>query len=158
MRLYRSRSSYGKTTSEARQTAVSHRQTWRGFEDVTRRRRTLAALLIFCTLFIGVVPVLLGRVVRGAMPGGEAVVRVIATLDGKPWSGILEFKLSGSEQWLGSIVPYEIHLRPGVYGIHIAAGGPHNSTLRDVTPTGSRYVGAGQTITFIVAFDGGEGT
>lgn len=92
------------------------------------------------------------------MPGGEAVVRVIATLDGKPWSGILEFKLSGSEQWLGSIVPYEIHLRPGVYGIHIAAGGPHNSTLRDVTPTGSRYVGAGQTITFIVAFDGGEGT
>ncbi len=158
MRLYRSRSSYRKTTSEERRTAVPHRQTWRGFEDTTRRRRILAALLIFCTLFVGVAPVLLGRVVRGAVPGGEAVVRVIATLDGKPWSGVLAFNLSGSEQWLGSIAPYEIRLGPGVYGIHVAAGGPRNSALGDVTPPGSRYVGAGETITFTVAFEGREGT
>lgn len=173
MKLYRSRSSYANTPQEAQQSPlpfyrshstygqpqpaeISRRPTWRGFEDVTHRKRIIAALLICFVLFIGVAPVLLGRAGRTATDS-EAVIRVIATLDGKPWSGLLEFKLSGSEQWLGSMVPCETRLPPGVYGIRVSGGGPHRGALKDIMPLGSRYVGAGETITLIVVYEG-EGT
>ena len=127
--------------------------TWRGFEDVTRRRRILLALLPFCILVIGMVPVLLDRVALGTAPWAAATVCVTATLDGEPWSGVLGFKVSGSEEWLGSMVPCEIRLPPGVYGMGTASGGPHDGVLRGVVPAASRYVGAGQTVTFTVTYD-----
>jgi hypothetical protein len=85
-------------------------------------------------------------------PEGETVVHIQATQKGTAWSGRLAFRLNGAQQWTGSMVPYKVIVRPGVYTLTVTGGGPPVTKLLSVAPVGSQLGRAGETITFTAEF------
>ncbi|MCE5193079.1 MAG: hypothetical protein ABFD13_06510 [Candidatus Cryosericum sp.] len=172
MKLYRSPSSYRtaprpvKSTGGVRYRARSRYKTgrssrmnrggasWRTSEELEKAKRGLPVFLTLCVVLGLVLPIFFGQVGRAAAPQGETVVLVQATLNGKPWSGRLAFRLNGATQWTGSMVPYEVFALPGVYGLAVTGGGPAGAKMLGVTPTGSVLGRPGETITFTVEFTG----
>jgi hypothetical protein len=170
MRLYKSRSSYAKaprasrSADEARYRARSHykaassarleqaRSGWRDSEQLSKLKRGLPVFLAFCVVLGMVLPVFFGQIKRVTAPEGETVVRIQATRNGATWSGHLTFRLSGGQQWTGSMVPYEVIVHPGVYTLTITGGGPGDARLLSMTPVGSQLGRAGETITFTAEF------
>jgi len=172
MRLYKSRSSYTTPSRPSRsadgaryrvrsryKAALSSRpeqarSSWRGSEELARVKRGLPVFLAFCVVLGMVLPIFFGQVGRASAPQGETVLLIQATLNGQPWSGRLAFRLNGAQQWTGSMVAYEIFVRPGVYSLAVAGGGPPGAKLIGVVPTGSQLGRAGETITFTAEFAG----
>lgn len=172
MKLYKSRSSYAGPRSPARsRDGVRYRAKsryqmgpraraggtgtrWRTSEELARAKRGLPVFLTLCLVLGLVLPIFFGQVGRSAAPQGETVVLVQASLNGKPWSGRLPFRLKGSTAWTGSMVPYEVFAQPGVYTLAVAGGGPAGAKVAGVVPTGSVLGRAGETITFTVEFAG----
>lgn len=172
MRLYRSRSSYtaaprpAKSMDGARYRAKSHYKmgssvrtnrggaSWRSSEELAKAKRGLLVFLTLCVVLGLALPIFFGQVGRAAAPQGETVVRIQATLNGKPWSGRLPFRLNGATLWTGSMVPYEVFALPGVYTLAVAGGGPAGAKVLGVIPAGSVLGRAGETITFTVEFAG----
>jgi len=60
--------------------------------------------------------------------------------------------LNGAQQWTGSMVPYEVFVRPGVYTLTVTGGGPPGARLLSVAPVGSQLGQAAETITFTAEF------
>jgi hypothetical protein len=99
-----------------------------------------------------VLPIFFGQVRRVMAPDGETVVHIQATQKGMVWSGRLTFKLNGAQQWTGSMVPYDVFVRPGVYTLTVTGGGPPDAKLISVAPVGSQLGQAAGTITFTAEF------
>ena len=170
MRLYKSRSSYTKaprpsrSADEARYHARSHykvacstgldraRSGWRDSENLSKLKRGLPVFLTFCVVLGMVLPIFFGQIKRVTAPEGETIVRIQATQNGTTWSGRLTFRLNGAQHWTGSMVPYEIIVRPGVYTLTVTGGGPRDTRLVGMTPVGSQLGRAGETITFTAEF------
>lgn len=121
---------------------------------MARVRRALPLLLTFCLFVVLVVPVFSGWVRRAAVPQGEVLLHIVVLKDGKPWNGSLPFQLIGTEQWNGSMAPYDLLVPPGVYALRVRGGGPRNAHLVGIVPSGSQLGQAGQTLTFTVTYTG----
>ena len=93
-----------------------------------------------------------GQIRRVVAPEGETIVLIQATRNGAAWAGRLAFRLIGAKQWTGSMVPYEIFVRPGVYSLTVTGGGPPDAKLVSIMPVGSQLGRAGETITFTAEF------
>ncbi|MFZ2414237.1 MAG: hypothetical protein WAW16_08475 [Candidatus Cryosericum sp.] len=170
MRLYKSRSSYTKaprasrSADEARYHARSRykaassvrleqaRAGWRDSEQLSKLKRGLPVFLAFCVVLGMVLPVFFGQIKRVTAPEGETVVRIQATQNGATWSGRLTFRLNGGQQWIGSMVPYEVIVHPGIYTMTVTGGGPGDARLLGMAPVGSQLGRAGETITFTAEF------
>ncbi|MCX6096943.1 MAG: hypothetical protein NTZ77_00430 [Caldiserica bacterium] len=170
MRLYKSRSSYttaprpSRSADGARYRGRSRykvalsarpeqaRASWRGSEELAKVKRGLPVFLAFCVILGMALPVFFGQIRRVVAPEGETVVLIQATQKGTAWSGRLAFRLIGAQQWTGSMVPYEIFVRPGVYSLTVTGGGPSDAKLVSMVPVGSQLGRAGETITFTAEF------
>lgn len=170
MRLYKSRSSYttgarpSRSADGARYHARTHykagpavrseqaRSGWRDSEKLSKAKRGLPVFLAFCVVLGMVLPIFFGQVRRVMAPDGETVVYIQATQKGTAWSGRLAFRLNGEQQWTGSMVPYEVFVRPGVYTLTVIGGGPPDARLLSVAPVGSQLGRAAETITFTAEF------
>jgi len=170
MRLYKSRSSYttapraSRSADGARYHAGSRykvarsagpeeaRSGWRDSEKLSKAKRGLPIFLAFSVILAMVLPIFFGQIRRVMAPEGETVVHIQATQKGTAWSGRLAFRLNGAQQWTGSMVPYEVIVRPGVYTLTVTRGGPPDTRLLSVAPVGSQLGRAGETITFTAEF------
>ena len=128
------------------------RSGWRDSGELSKAKRGLPVFLAFCVVFGMVLPIFFGQVRRATAPDGETVVHIQATQKGTAWSGRLAFRLNGAQQWTGSMVPYEIFVRPGVYTLTVTGGGPPGARLLSVAPVGSQLGQAAETITFTAEF------
>ena len=82
----------------------------------------------------------------------KGTVLVRATLDGEPWSGQVDYVLSGPYMDSGEYVPDSFTDCPsGSYALGYKSGGPHQSILLSITPP-SQNLSPGGTITFILNF------
>jgi hypothetical protein len=170
MRLYKSRSSYttapraSRSADEARYHARSRykvapsarpeqaRSGWRDSEKLSKVKRGLPVFLAFCVVLGMALPICFGQIRRVMAPEGETIVHIEATQKETAWSGRLAFRLNGAQQWTGSMVPYEVFVRPGVYTLTVTGGGPPDVRLLSVAPVGSQLGRAGETITFTAEF------
>jgi hypothetical protein len=170
MRLYKSRSSYTTAPRPSRsadgtryhgrsryQVAPSARPEharsgWRDSEELAKVKRGLPVFLMFCVVLGMVLPIFFGQIRRVMAPEGETVVHIQATQQGAAWSGRLAFRLNGTQQWIASVVPYEVIVRPGMYTLTVTGGGPPDARLVSVAPVGSQLGRAGETITFTAEF------
>ena len=169
MKLYRSRSSYGGLgASDAKQRVpwrlCFHRgraQTpdvprdsgvWRDPGERSRTKKAVPVMLAFCLVLGMTLPVFLGRVRRVGLAGGETTIRVTAALDGVPWSGHAIFRIGGTQEWSGTLLPYTVIMPVGVYTLSAVRGGPAGAILQGIEPSSSQLGTAGTTITFTLLF------
>jgi hypothetical protein len=115
-------------------------------------KRGLPVFLMFCIVLGMVLPIFFGQIRRVMAPEGETVVHIQVTQQGTAWSGRLAFRLNGAQQWIASVVPYEVIVRPGMYTLTVTGGGPPDARLVSVAPVGSQLGRAGETITFTAEF------
>ena len=146
---YRGRSRYKAALSGRPEVA---RSSWRTSEELAKVKRGLPVFLAFCVVLGMALPMFFGQVRRVVAPEGETIVHIQATQKGMAWSGRLAFRLTGAQQWTGSMVPYEIFVRPGVYSLTVAGAGPPGAKLVSIMPAGSQLGRAGETITFTAEF------
>ncbi len=80
-------------------------------------------------------------------------VRVEATVDGKPWSGSLNYQITGPFSDTDNSVPWNFGGVPsGMYTITYNYGGPDGATLTDITPGPSQELTGGGTIKFTLNY------
>jgi hypothetical protein len=86
-------------------------------------------------------------------PGAGGTINVIATLDGSTWSGGVNYKITGRENFSGSSVPGSFtDSAVGEYALTYQLGGPPGAKLGSITPLPSQTLEAGGTITFALNF------
>ncbi|MBI2459338.1 MAG: cadherin-like domain-containing protein [Parcubacteria group bacterium] len=80
-------------------------------------------------------------------------IQVKATLDGNPWSGDLNYTLTGRENINGSTVPKIFSDKlTGLYTLNYLSRGPVNATLVSITPADSQWLSNGALIEFTMNF------
>ncbi len=83
--------------------------------------------------------------------GGTATIK--ATLDGQPWSGNIDYALSGPDQQSGTSVTQNFSgLTPGSYTLGYNSGGPSEAALDNIAPSATQTLAADGTITFTLNF------
>lgn len=169
MKLYRSRSSYGSLgTSDVKHRVSWHMrfrrgraptaegprdgEVWRDPGERSRTRKAVPVMLAFCLVLGMTLPVFLGRVRRVGLAGGETTIQVVAALDGVPWRGPVVFRIGGTQEWSGTLLPYRVIMPVGVYTLSVVRGGPGGAILQGVEPSSSQLGTAGMTITFTLLF------
>ncbi|MBC8275841.1 MAG: hypothetical protein H8E40_12850 [Chloroflexi bacterium] len=86
-------------------------------------------------------------------PSSKGTVQVSATLDGSPWSGEVNYRVTGPESFSASSAPQSFSDLPaGQYASTYKSGGPAGATLASITPSPSQTLGAGDTIYFTLNF------
>jgi|GEM_PF-463204 len=89
----------------------------------------------------------------GVSPSGTGNIRVAATMDGSPWNGQVNFRVSGPFSDSESTVPWSFNnLPPGSYTLTYNYGGPPNASLLDITPSPTLQLVAGGTGYFTMNF------
>lgn len=79
-------------------------------------------------------------------------IDVVATLDGAPWSGPVNFTLAGPQTVTGSLAPYEsAPVTPGNYTISFVSGGPPSAMFVGASPNSSTLA-TGSTTNFTLEF------
>ena len=80
-------------------------------------------------------------------------VEVRATLNGQPWSGQVDFKVSGAMDVGDFQVPrvYD-HAPVGKYTVSYKGGGPENATLSEISPASTQTLAQGKTIVYTLNF------
>jgi hypothetical protein len=80
-------------------------------------------------------------------------VEVRATLNGQPWSGMVDFVVSGAMDVGDFQVPrvYD-HAAVGKYTVSYKGGGPENATLVEVSPASTQTLAQGKTVIFTLKF------
>ncbi|MCD6567768.1 MAG: hypothetical protein J7K94_03420 [Dehalococcoidia bacterium] len=90
----------------------------------------------------------------------NCAIMVNATLDGRPWSGEVNYVVHGTYDGSGSNVPNTLgSVPPGSYSLHYLSGGPQGAELGNISPEPNQYVNPGGTISFTMNFhsQGGGG-
>lgn len=114
--------------------------------------------------FLAICSVLIAAIVLVAMvPGCDGgattgTIDVDATLDGSPWSGAVEYTLTGPGAAAptiinGSSVPNSHTAEAGDWTCAYLSGGPPDTNFVDITPSASRSLSAGGTIGFTLNFE-----
>jgi hypothetical protein len=89
----------------------------------------------------------------GAIPVSSGNIRTTATLDGAPWNGTLNFRISGPYSDSENTVPWSFNTLPaGNYTITYNFGGPQGSSLSDITPSPTLQLATGGTGYFTLNF------
>lgn len=83
----------------------------------------------------------------------KCMVDVNATLDGKPWTGPVNYTVSGANTTSGSLVPQKFsRMNLGTYKVVHNSGAPFAATLKSITPA-SATLGKGNTGVFTLNFE-----
>jgi len=89
----------------------------------------------------------------GAGPSSTGTVRVSATLDGAPWSGSVNYSVSGPFSDTDNSVPWDFKSVPtGTYTVTYNYGGPPGASLTSITPQPTLQLDAGNTVHFVLNF------
>ena len=89
----------------------------------------------------------------GSGPDITGTVRVSATLDGSPWSGSVNYRISGPFTDTDNSVPWDFKNVPaGAYTITYNYGGPQGASLTSITPQPTMDLAAGGTAHFVLNF------
>ena len=84
---------------------------------------------------------------------GVSTIMVNATLDGSPWSGIVNYNILGPKADSGSFVPHVFSNSPaGTYTLSYSSGGPAGATLVSISPSPIQTLPTGGSITFTLNF------
>jgi len=87
-------------------------------------------------------------------PPTAGTIVVNGILEGSPWSGSVNYVITGPEAKSGSSVPQTFsNLGEGTYTLTYSSGGPGGATLVSITPSPSQTLSADGTITFTLNFD-----
>jgi len=94
-----------------------------------------------------------GFVLNYATTKQTGKVQVQATLNGEPWSGMVDFVVSGAMDVGDFQVPrvYD-HAPVGKYTVSYKGGGPDNATLAEISPASTQSLELGKTIVFTLKF------
>ncbi|MCR4392720.1 MAG: hypothetical protein NUV94_08220, partial [Candidatus Acetothermia bacterium] len=86
-------------------------------------------------------------------PPATGTIRINATLDGRSWSGLLSYRISGPQSRDGTAVTETLRKMPtGTYTLTYQSGGPSGASLTSITPLPTQTLAAGGTITFTLNF------
>jgi hypothetical protein len=89
----------------------------------------------------------------GVGPASTGTVRVSATLDGAPWSGSVNYRVSGPFSDTDNSVPWNFSNVPtGTYTVTYNYGGPAGASLASITPEPSLELATGSTVHFVLNF------
>lgn len=89
----------------------------------------------------------------GGHPTTRGKIRVSATVDGSPWSGEVNYAISGPFSDTDNSLPWTFSDLPtGTYTITYNYGGPQGATLASITPSPSQDLPGGGTVNFILNF------
>jgi hypothetical protein len=89
----------------------------------------------------------------GVSPESTGTVRVSATLDGAPWSGSVNYRVSGPFSDTDNSVPWNFNNVPtGTYTVTYNYGGPSGASLTSITPAPTLKLGSGSTAHFVLNF------
>jgi len=84
---------------------------------------------------------------------GISGLQVQATLDGAPWTGNVNYTITGPEGYSGTSVPETFsNLTSGNYTVGYNSGGPAGATLASISPQPTQTVTQGTTATFTLNF------
>ena len=87
-------------------------------------------------------------------PAGQASIRIEATLDGTPWSGTVQYTLTGTEQTrTGTSVTSTLAVAADTWTCAYISGGPAGASFVDITPSSTQTLSEGGTITFTLNFE-----
>jgi len=87
----------------------------------------------------------------GVGPASTGTVRVSATLDGSPWSGSVNYSVSGPFSDTDNSVPWNFTSVPiGTYSVTYNYGGPAGASLVSITPEPSLELDTGGTAHFVL--------
>jgi hypothetical protein len=87
-------------------------------------------------------------------PPTAGTIVVNGTLEGSPWSGTVNYAITGPEAKSGTSVPQTFsNLGEGTYTLTYSSGGPGGATLVSITPSPTQTLSADGTITFTLNFD-----
>jgi hypothetical protein len=91
----------------------------------------------------------------GSTPPPTANTIVVnGILEGSPWSGQLNYVITGPEAQSGSSVPQTFsNLGEGTYSLTYSSGGPGGATLVSITPSPTQTLSVDGTITFTLNFE-----
>jgi hypothetical protein len=89
----------------------------------------------------------------GVSPGSTGTVRVSASLDGAPWSGSVNYRISGPFSDTDNSVPWDFKTVPiGAYTVTYNYGGPSGASLTSITPQPTLELDPGGTVHFVFNF------
>lgn len=77
---------------------------------------------------------------------------VNATLDGAPWTGIVNYTLTGPQTIAGTAAPQTLMGAAGAYTLAYVSGGPPGASFMGATPSSAQSVPAGGAAAFTLAF------
>ena len=93
------------------------------------------------------------RTPSGVSPESTGTVRVSATLDGAPWSGSVNYSVSGPFSDTDNSVPWNFTSVPtGTYTVTYNYGGPAGASLASITPEPTLELDGGGTAHFVLNF------
>ncbi|OGN91453.1 MAG: hypothetical protein A2Z75_04630 [Chloroflexi bacterium RBG_13_50_10] len=93
------------------------------------------------------------RTPGGVGPASTGTVRVSATLDGTPWSGSVNYRVSGPFTDTDNSVPWDFKSVPtGTYTVTYNYGGPSGASLASITPQPTLELDTGSTVHFVFNF------
>jgi hypothetical protein len=80
-------------------------------------------------------------------------IMVYATLDGSPWSGSINYSLTGPTQYSSTSVPNAFNSAPtGNYTIIYNSGGPLNAVLTGISPSATQSLSKGGSVSYTLNF------
>ncbi|MCJ7656116.1 MAG: hypothetical protein MUO97_12620, partial [Dehalococcoidia bacterium] len=89
----------------------------------------------------------------GVSPSSTGTVRVSATLNGAPWSGSANYRVSGPFSDTDNSVPWNFSNVPtGTYTVTYNYGGPSGASLASITPAPTLELDTGSTVHFVFNF------
>jgi len=93
------------------------------------------------------------RTPSGVSPESTGTVRASATLNGAPWSGSVNYSVSGPFSDTDNSVPWNFNSVPtGIYTVTYNYGGPAGASLASITPEPTLELTAGSTAHFVLNF------
>jgi len=89
----------------------------------------------------------------GVGPSSTGTVRVSATLDGAPWTGSVNYRVSGPFSDTDNSVPWDFKsVSAGTYTVTYNYGGPPGASLTSITPQPTLELDNGSTVHFVLNF------
>lgn len=95
----------------------------------------------------------------GVAPVSTVSIRVAATLDGSPWNGEVNFRISGPHTDSENTVPWSFNSIPaGSYTVTYNYGGPRGAVLTEISPSPTQQIEAGGMGYFTFNFHSSKGS
>jgi hypothetical protein len=83
----------------------------------------------------------------------SSMINVSATLDGVPWTGNINYSISGPLRDADTVVPFTFSSMPtGTYTLIYTSGGPKNAIFNSISPSASQLLPANGVINYVLNF------